>query len=395
MKRSLVVVPAVLLGLAISFACGGDSTNGNNPPPGGDSVALQPVVTNGLSFPLFLTAPSGDLSRLFVIEKDGRIRIIKNGTLLSTPFLDITAKTSKGSEQGLLGMAFYPDYGASGRFIVSYTSPQGTLSGGTSVISRFQVSANADIADTTEKVLLTLDQPYDNHNGGMIAFGKDGYLYAGYGDGGSGGDPDGHGQNRMDLLGSLLRLDVAGSGAYTIPPTNPWAGSLSIANELWNYGLRNPWRFSFDRLTGDLYIADVGQGALEEIDVQPAASTGGENYGWNTMEGLSCYGAATCNQTGLTLPVLDYPHAGGACAVTGGYVYRGSAIPSLQGVYFYSDYCSGWVHSLKYVGGLATDPRDWPTLATGGGVPSFGEDAAGELYVLTASGTVYRVVPQP
>lgn len=394
MGRGLAVISTLLLGLAANLACRADST-GNNPPPGGVGLALQPVVTSGLSFPLFLTAPPGDLNRLFVIEKDGRIRIVKNGSLLPTPFLNITGKTSKGSEQGLLGMAFYPDYATTGRFIVSYTSPQGNLSGGTSVISRYHVSANADIADTTEEVLLTVDQPYDNHNGGMVAFGPDGYLYIGFGDGGSGGDPDGYGQNRMDLLGSLLRLDVGGSGAYAIPPTNPWAGSLSIANQLWNYGLRNPWRFSFDRLRGDLYIGDVGQDALEEIDVQPAASAGGENYGWNTMEGLSCYGSTACNKNGLTLPVLDYPHSGGTCAVTGGYVYRGLAIPSLQGVYFYSDYCSGWVRSLKYLGGMATDPRDWPTLSTGGGVASFGEDAAGELYVLTANGTVYRIVPNP
>jgi glucose/arabinose dehydrogenase len=371
----------LLIPLAVGIALAGGG------PPG----LLR--VAQGLSVPVFLTYAPGDSTRLFVVEKTGKIRIIRNGTLLKPAFLDLTDSVSTGSEQGLLGLAFAPDYPASGRFYVSYTSRRGETSGGTSAVERYVVSATPDLANPASgQRLLTVNQPYSNHNGGMIAFGPDGYLYFGLGDGGSGGDPHGTGQNRADLLGSLLRLDVSGAGGYAVPPTNPYAGSTVSRPELWNYGLRNPWRFSFDRVTGDLYIADVGQNAHEEIDVQPAASRGGENYGWNTMEGLTCYAAPRCNQSGLTLPVVDYDHSQG-CSVTGGYVYRGKAIPSLQRRYVYSDYCRGWIRSFLYQGGQATDPRIHTGLATGGGVTSFGEDAAGELYVLTEGGTVFRIVP--
>lgn len=360
--------------------------------PGG-SLGLLPVAS-GLSSPVFLTAAPGDSSRLFIVEKVGRIRIVKDGVLLAQPFLDLTDSVTNGSEQGLLGLAFYPDYATSGRFVVSYTSPHGALSGGTSVIARYQVSAVADSADPASgSTLLTLDQPYSNHNGGMIAFGPDHYLYIGFGDGGGGGDPLATGQDRSDLLGSMLRLDVNVAGSYAVPGTNPFVASGSARHELWNYGLRNPWRFSFDRQSGDLYIGDVGQGAFEEVDVQPAGDAGGENYGWNTMEGLGCYNAATCNQSGLTLPVLDYDHGQG-CAITGGYVYRGAAIPELQGHYLYADYCSGWVRSFQWQGGQAANPQDRPTLSPGSGITSFGEDAAGELYILQESGAVFRIVLQ-
>ncbi len=347
-------------------------------------------LAGGLSQPVFLTYAPGDSSRIFVVEKTGKIRVIRNGTLLGPAFLDLTDSVTNGSEQGLLGLAFYPDYRTSGRFVVSYTSPHGRQQGGTSVIARYRVTANADLADATSGLtLLTLDQPYTNHNGGMIAFGPDGYLYIGFGDGGGGGDPLNTGQDRSDLYGSMLRLDVSGSGAYTIPPTNPYATSTAFRRELWNWGLRNPWRFSFDRLTGDLYIGDVGQGSFEEVNVARAGSTGGENYGWNTMEGLSCYQASSCNQSGLTLPVLDYDHGQG-CSITGGYVYRGNALPSLRGHYFYADYCGGWVRSFRLAGGNATDRQDRLSLHLA--VSSFGEDARGELYVVTLGGTVYRLV---
>lgn len=359
---------------------------------GGEPALMR--IASGLSAPVFLTHAPGDPSRLFVVEKTGRIRVIHNGVLLRSAFLDLSDSVSGGSEQGLLGLAFAPDYATSGRVYVSYTSPHGDQSGGTSVIARYVVSNKPDLADAASGfTLLTVDQPYSNHNGGMIAFGPDGYLYYGLGDGGSGGDPLGTGQNRNDLLGSILRLDVSGPGAYTVPATNPYAGSTTIRRELWNYGLRNPWRFSFDRETGDLYIGDVGQNAREEVDVQPAASLGGENYGWNTMEGFSCYGGSGCNQTGLTLPVLDYGH-GSACSVTGGYVYRGSALPSLRGRYFYGDYCGGWVRSFRFQGGEAQDQQTHASLATPGSLTSFGEDAAGELYLLTQNGNVYRIVPR-
>jgi hypothetical protein len=218
-------------------------------------------------------------------------------------------------------------------------------------------------------------------------------LYIGFGDGGSGGDPQGHGQRRDDLLGSILRIDVSGASGYTIPPDNPYVGMAGIAPELWDYGLRNPWRFSFDRANGDLYIGDVGQNAHEEIDVSVAGAQAGLNYGWNIMEGLSCYNANSCNRNGLTLPVIDYAHSDG-CAVTGGYVYRGAAAPAADGVYFYSDYCAGWVQSFRYQAGQATEQTDWPLLSPGDNVPSFGEDADGELYILAGSGRVYRMVPR-
>ena len=389
--RPTTVQAATFVLSILGIACG-DGPAGSNVTFILDStLALQPVV-GSLNFPLYLTAPPADMTRLFIVEKAGVIRIVKNGVLLSTPFLDLTEKTSKGGEQGLLGLAFDPDYANNGRFFASYTSPQGSLPGGTSVISRFQVSTDPDVADAgSEVVILTLDQPFDNHNGGMITFGPDGYLYVGFGDGGSGGDPLGNGQDRRDLLGSLLRLDVSGNGTYAIPPDNPYAGSLTLANELWNYGLRNPWRFSFDRQTGDLYIGDVGQGSREEIDLTPASSPGGENYGWNIMEGFGCFQpVSNCDPTGLTLPVADYTHADG-CAVIGGYVYRGMAAPPANGIYLYGDLCSGWVRSFRAQGGQVSDHREWPLLERGS-ITSFGEDAQGELYVLDPT-TVYRVVP--
>ncbi len=374
------------LGLATLLACA-SAPSGNSPPPIADSVlALTPVV-GGLSFPVYLTTPPGDTARLFVLEKDGVIRIVRSDTLQTAPFLDITGLTTKGNEQGLLGLAFPPDYAVSGSFYVSYTAPGGG-NAGQSVIARYQVSADPDIALTQGTVVLHTDQPYANHNGGMIAFGPDSLLYVGLGDGGGGGDPDGNGQNRTDLLGSILRIDVRDS-TYRIPPGNPWATDPSFRHELWAYGLRNPWRFSFDRQTGDLYIGDVGQDAREEVDIQSAGAAGGENYGWNMMEGLSCYNAATCNQSGLTLPVLDYDHGQG-CSITGGYVYRGAAVPAVQGLYFYSDFCTGFVRSFRKSGRGITERHSWPALGLGGGVTSFGEDGRGNLYVLTSGGEIYR-----
>jgi glucose/arabinose dehydrogenase len=368
--------------ISTALSCG-DPT-GVDLPVGEVAVRLE-LVASGLDFPLDLTAPAGD-SRLFVVEKDGLIRVVKNGTLLSTPFLDISALVSRGSEQGLLGLAFHPDYAQNGQFFVNYTDQQGDTR-----VARYLASANPDVADPGGSILLTVAQPFSNHNGGGLAFGLDGYLYIALGDGGSGGDPDNHGQDRTELLGSILRIDIDNGTPYNIPATNPYAGSSTLRRELWNYGLRNPWRFSFDRQTGDLYIADVGQSRLEEINAAPAGSPGGENYGWRTMEGRSCFAVSSCARSGFTLPVLDYSHADG-CSVTGGYVYRGSAIPELQGTYFYSDFCDGWIRSFEYAGSRATNQRQWPTLEPGGSVPSFGQDAQGELYILS-SGNVYRIAP--
>ncbi|NNG15054.1 MAG: glucose dehydrogenase, partial [Gemmatimonadales bacterium] len=254
------------------------------------------------------------------------------------------------------------------------------------------VSTDPNVADSSsEREILRFSQPFSNHNGGHIAFGPDGFLYIASGDGGDGGDPQNNGQDQETLLGKILRIDVDSGAPFGIPAGNPFANGGG-APEIWATGLRNPWRFSFDRLTGDLYIADVGQNEREEIDAQPASSTGGENYGWNVMEGGICFSPSSgCDQSGLTLPVLDYDHSQG-CSVTGGYVYRGSAIPALVGQYFYADFCEGWVRSFRIQGGEAVERTEWTSLAPGGSITSFGQDAAGELYVVASGGSVYRIV---
>jgi hypothetical protein len=359
--------------------------------PQGTGARLQ-LIASGLSLPLYLTAPPGDGSRLFVVEQTGTIRIVKDGTLLPTAFLDVSAQVLASGEQGLLGLAFYPDYAATGRFVVHYTDTAGNTR-----LSSFRVSSDPDVADvTSEQVILTADQPFSNHKGGQVTFGPDGFLYLGLGDGGSSGDPQGRGQDLSDLLGSILRIDVQSETSYTVPTDNPFVEQAGASPEVWSYGLRNPWRFSFDRATGDLYIADVGERTLEEIDVASAAEGAGRgiNYGWNRMEGSRCFGAAQCDQNGLVLPTLEYGHNQG-CSITGGHVYRGSAIPALQGMYFFADYCQGWVRSLRYSGGVATEVTEWPTLRPGGLVMSFGEDAVGEVYVMTANGGVFKIIPDP
>ncbi|MGE0161235.1 MAG: sorbosone dehydrogenase family protein, partial [Gemmatimonadales bacterium] len=305
------------------------------------------------------------------------------------PFLDVADLVSGGGEQGLLGMAFHPDYGANGRFYVNYTDTLGHTQ-----IVRYSVSADPDVADPGSALpISTVQQPYANHNGGMIAFGpNDGMLYVGMGDGGSGGDPHGHGQNRMTLLGDMLRLDVDGGTPYAIPADNPYVASLSIAPEIWASGLRNPWRFAFDRATGDLYIADVGQNAWEEVSFQPASSAGGENYGWNVMEGTHCYPVtAGCSQAGLTLPIHEYDHGDG-CSIAGGYVYRGADFPALQGRYFFADLCSSWLRSFAVVGGVVRGLQDH-TASAGpvSSIVSFGEDGLGELYVVSHGGAILRI----
>jgi glucose/arabinose dehydrogenase len=376
------------LSLALAAALNACSSSSEPALPQGTGARLEPIAT-GLSSPLYLTSPAGDLSRLFVVEQTGAIRLIKDGSLLPTPFLDLSGRIVAGGEQGLLGLAFYPDYITSGRFVVHYTDPAGDTH-----LSIFQVSADPDVADpASEQVILTADQPYANHNGGQVLFGPDGFLYLGLGDGGAGNDPEGRAQNLSDLLGSILRVDVQSGTSYTIPADNPFVGQAGVQPEVWSYGLRNPWRFSFDRVTGDLYIADVGQGQYEEVDVAPAGGAGrGVNYGWNIMEGAHCLDGGQCDQTGLTPPTFEYSHDQG-CSITGGYVYRGSAIPALQGLYFFGDYCQGWVRSIRYAGGQANELTDWPTLRPGGSVLSFGEDAAGELYVLSSSGGVFKLIP--
>jgi glucose/arabinose dehydrogenase len=375
---------------AATLCCGAGDAAGPGPPDGTVPVGLEEVAA-GLAFPVALTAPAND-PRLFIVEKGGAIRVVREGTLLPAPFLDLSAKVSTGGEQGLLDLAFDPAYATSGRFFVHYTDVNGNTT-----VSSFHVSpADPDLADpATETVVFTTEQPFDNHNGGRLEFGADGMLYIGLGDGGSGGDPGGRGQSLADFLGDILRVDVLAGTGYTVPPDNPFAGRPDARPEVWSYGLRNPWRFTFDPATGDLYIADVGQSAWEEIDVATAAQGAGRgaNFGWNIMEGSHCYAATPCDTTGLVMPVLEYSHGEG-CSISGGFVYRGAAIPALQGHYFYADYCQGWVRSIRLDNGQIAESLQWPTLAPGGAVPAFGRDAAGELYVLSAEGRVFRIVPR-
>ena len=389
-SRRLSRVSRSLILLAAASSCGSEFTNETPAPPEGTvPVALQEVAA-GLAFPLYLTAPPAD-PRLFVVEKGGAIRVIKDGLLLEAPFLDLAGAVSTGSEQGLLGLAFPADYGSSGRFVVHYTDPAGDTR-----VSTFLVSADPDRADpASESVVLTAEQPFANHNGGQILFGPDGHLYLGLGDGGSSNDPDGRGQSLDDLLGAILRIDLAGGSPYAVPADNPFVGTPGARPEIWSYGLRNPWRFSFDRTTGDLYVADVGQSPWEEVDHAPAAEGAGRgvNFGWRRMEGRHCVEGDSCDQTGLVLPVLEYDHGSG-CSISGGYVYRGAAIPALQGHYFYADFCQGWVRSLRLEAGAVAEEADWPTLRPGGSIPSFGEDASGELYVVASDGRVLKIVPR-
>jgi glucose/arabinose dehydrogenase len=252
------------------------------------------------------------------------------------------------------------------------------------------------VADpATESVVLAVDQPFANHNGGQIAFGPDGFFYIALGDGGGSNDPLGTGQSLGDLLGSILRIDPRGGSPYAVPADNPFVGVEGARPEVWSYGLRNPWRFTFDRATGDLYVADVGQSQWEEVDFAAALDGAGRglNFGWSRMEGAHCLGGDTCDQTGLVLPMVEYDHGSG-CSVSGGYVYRGSAIPAMQGHYFYADFCTGFVRSARLEAGAVVEEADWPTLQPGGNIPSFGEDSAGELYVISADGRVLKIVPQ-
>ncbi len=291
-----------------------------------------------------------------------------------------------GGERGLLSVAFHPRYASNGLFYVNYTDR-----GGDTRIERYRVGAHRDRADPASvKLVLRVEQPYANHNGGQIAFGPDGKLYVGMGDGGSGGDPHGHGQNPRTLLGAMLRLDVDAGDPYAVPRDNPFVGRPAARGEIWATGVRNPWRFSFDHRAGLLYVADVGQNRWEEVNVVEAGK-GGLDYGWNVMEASHCFRAERCDRSGRVIPVLEYDHSEG-CTVIGGYVYRGSRLPALQGHYFYADYCEGWVRSFRYRGGAAADRRTWD-FGDVGNVLSFGEDGAGELYVLSDRGKVYRMVP--
>lgn len=381
-------MPTRLLLLLVLTACTSTGViappNPPNPPPPTGQVALV-EVESGLQFPVLVTAPPGDATRLFVVEKRGMVRLLKNGALVATPFLDLVGSVSTGSEQGLLGLAFHPSYATNGVFVVSYTN----TAGDTRVVT-MRVSANPDVANPAVlDEVLALDQPASNHNGGHVTFGPDGHLYLGLGDGGASGNPA---QDPGNLYGSILRYAVNDQGQATIPADNPFVGVADARDEIWSYGLRNPWRFSFDRETGDLYIADVGQSAREEVNVARASQGGGRgsNFGWRIMEGTLCVVSNPCDQTGLVLPVLEYGRTDG-CSITGGHVYRGAAMPGVRGHYFYGDYCQGWVRSFRLANGAATDHNAFGPLTTGGQITSFGEDAAGELYVVTSGGRIFRL----
>jgi glucose/arabinose dehydrogenase len=377
--------PALMLG---SIVCGSpkDDSRAVLAAESTNAVTLGvEQVASGLDQPVHVTAPVGD-PRLFIVEQPGRIRIVEDGKLLATPFLDIVNKVGSGGERGLLSVAFHPDYRSNGFLFVNYTNKSGDTQ-----IERYTVSANRNVADPgTAKLILAIDQPYSNHNGGLNLFGPDGMLYIGMGDGGSQGDPHGNGQNANALLAKLLRINVDGGDPYSIPAANPYAKGGG-RGEIWAIGLRNPWRFSFDRISGLLYIADVGGDNFEEVDVAPIPASG-VNYGWSITEGPSCRRSTGCNQTGLQKPVLSYAtHQNSTCAIIGGSVYRGRKIPEIQGQYFYSDYCNSWLRSFGFANGKVTDEHDWP-VGKLGSITSFGEDSQGELYMCISSGRVYRII---
>jgi glucose/arabinose dehydrogenase len=382
--------------LAALAGCGGGMTTMSQPPGGPPGLALSAFVS-GLASPLGMEAPNDGTARLFVVQQGGQIRIIQNGALVATPFLDVSSNTGfvSGGEEGLLGLAFHPSFGTNRRFFVYYTrSVSGQVQ---SVFSEYAASAaNPNLADaSSERIMLIVNQPFDNHKGGQLAFGPDGFLYIGLGDGGSGGDPQGNGQNLQMLLGKILRIDINGAFApgkqYAIPPDNPFVSGGGLP-EIWAYGLRNPWRFSFDRASGKLFAGDVGQDSFEEVDI----ITKGGNFGWNKMEASHCYPPGSmCSTAGLILPIMEYAHnAAGGSAIIGGFVYHGSAVSGLAGDYVFGDLSSGHVWA-----GAEDMSGNWNqtlVLTHALTVSSFGQDTAGELYLLDyGNGAVLRIVAAP
>jgi len=399
-------VAAAGLLAALLAGCGGDggttpspTPTATPPPPAASCAAGEPVsgvptlgtrlIASGFASPLDLQSAPEDRERLYVVEQGGRIKIILEGQVLPEPFLDISDLIGAGRERGLLGLAFHPEFASNGRFFVNYTNQSGATR-----IAEFRATSSNRADPATQRVLLVVPQPFSNHNGGSVAFGDDGFLYIALGDGGSGGDPLGSGQDLGVLLGKILRIDVDSGAPYAVPADNPFLSTAGAEPEIWAYGLRNPYRMSFDRATGDLYIGDVGQSQREEVDVGLAVRGGGENYGWNVTEGRLCFNPSSgCDTSGITLPVLDYGHGEG-CSVTGGVVYAGCRMPDLVGTYFYGDFCAGFVRSFRLANGAATQARDWTNGLEGiGRISSFGTDAEGEFYVIDYDGEVYRLEP--
>ena len=387
-KNWLPVSSLLLLAVVLPSCGGGSSTPTPTPPPPTPTFALTTVAT-GLSNPLGLERPPGD-DRFFVVEQRGTIRILQNGTLQSGNFLDIqTLVNFDGQEQGLLGLAFHPNYSTNHKFYVNYTRDLGGLE---TVIAEYQTMASdPNTADpNSERILLVVNQPFPNHKGGQLAFGPDGFLYIGLGDGGSGGDPLNNGQNLFSFLGKMLRIGVdppfSGGLQYTIPADNPFVGGSGLG-EIYAYGLRNPWRFSFEPITNRLFVADVGQDSWEEVDILQK----GGNFGWNVMEGTHCFNPSTgCDMSNKVLPITEYPHTDGI-AVIGGHVYKGTAIASLANKYIFAD-LTGKIWSLTEAPANTWTRGD--ILSTGRTLTTFGEDAAGELYLVDLNGGISKLVVQ-
>jgi glucose/arabinose dehydrogenase len=349
-------------------------------PAGFDLAAVRIRLTtfkSGLSNPVFITSANDGSGLLYIVQQGGTILVVDSAGRTKSTLLNISSKISTGNEQGLLGLAFHPSFESNRRFFVHYTRSDGDI-----VIAEYHANSTTSADASSEKVITTIEHStYSNHNGGMLVFGPDGFLYDGTGDGGSGGDPNNNAQNTSRLLGKILRIDV-NHGTNYVPSSNPFG------NLVWNYGLRNPWRFSFDRSTHALFIGDVGQNTYEEIDV---TRSGRRNFGWRVMEGKHCYSASTCDRTGKTLPITEYTHGGGNCSVTGGYVYRGSSYRTLKGAYFYGDYCSGKIWAMDAAAAIDGRERVRMVLDTSLSISSFGENQAGEIFVCSLGGTIYRL----
>lgn len=359
------------------------TTPADAPPANAELSPVQLERYTSLAFPMMTGLHQMPDGRWLVLEQQGRIMTFREGDSQATVFLDLRDRVTSGGEEGLLGLALAPDFATSGVFFVDYSAANPRRS----VLSSF-TSSGAEADRASERIILEVAQPFANHNGGQLAFGPDGFLYYGLGDGGSGGDPQGHGQNKDTLLGSLLRIDVRDRTRYVVPPDNPLVGQAGRP-EIWAYGLRNPWRFSFDTATGALWLADVGQNSWEEVNL----ITKGGNYGWNIMEGAHCFRGASCDQAGLVLPIFEYARSGGDCSVTGGFVYRGSQVPALRGAYVYGDYCSGSVWALRSSAGVAGAHAE--IAMSGTRIGSFAQDRAGEVYVLehATQGRIFRIAP--
>lgn len=347
------------------------------------TLTLVPVV-DGFTRPLYVTHAGDD--RLFVVTQAGQIFIVEDGAVNSRAFLNIVdIVNDSANEQGLLSVAFHPNYASNGFFFINYTNTDGDTT-----IARYSVSNDPNFADhNSAKILLTIGQPFGNHNGGQLKFGPDGYLYIGMGDGGAANDPRNYAQNLTALLGKILRIDVDNANPYGVPADNPFVDTPDARPEIWSYGWRNPWRFMFDRLTGDMYIADVGQNQYEEVHVELAGEPGGQNYGWRIMEGTHCFNPSTnCDPTGLEMPIAEYSHSQG-CSVTGGYVYRGALYPALNGVYLYGDYCSGIIWGVRQTAEGTWEQTE--LLTSNHLISSFGEDVAGELYLVDHRGGIFQL----